>query len=221
MELHEPLWGPRWGPAAGGAPTELVVICHGVGADGADLIRIAPFLGQRLPHAAFAAPDAPFVHDSGSGRQWWSLADRTPTVMDAGVRRAAPYLDRFIDAELTRLGLPADRYALVGFSQGAMMVLFSGLRRQTAPRAILAIAGALLGPQSLAAELRQRPRVMLLHGEADDVVLPQRSRDAEVVLRQVGVSVESVFVPGLVHNIHVTDLARGADFLAAAFATIP
>ena len=216
MELD----GPRWGPAAGGTPTELVVICHGVGANGDDLIRIAPSLAACLPHAAFAAPDAPSLHDSGSGRQWWSLADRTPSVMEAGVRRAAPYLDRFIDAELARLGLAADRYALVGFSQGAMMVLFTGLRRNTPPRAILAIAGALLAPQSLAAELRYRPPVMLLHGEADDVVPPQRSRDADEVLRRAGIPVETVFVPSLVHNIHETDLARGADFLGTAFATI-
>ena len=117
-----------------------------------------------------------FRHESGFGRQWWSVEDRTPAVMEAGVRRAAGFLDAFIDAELARLGLPAEAYALMGFSQGAMTVLFTGLRRPTAPRAILAFSGALVAPESLTAELANRAPVLLVHGEADDVVPVHRSR---------------------------------------------
>ncbi|HSU04630.1 MAG TPA: alpha/beta fold hydrolase [Acetobacteraceae bacterium] len=211
--------GPRWGPASKGAARQLVLICHGLGADGHDLIDLAPSWGNALPDAAFAAPDAPFPHESGFGRQWWSVADRTPSVMAAGVRRAAPFLDRFIDAELARLHLPDDAYALVGFSQGAMMVLFAGLRRKVAPRGILAYSGALVAPEALAAELTHRPPVLLVHGEIDDVVPAARSRDAERQLLQVGVPVESVFVPALGHGIDDVGISMGALFLQRAFPT--
>jgi phospholipase/carboxylesterase len=210
--------GPRKAPAAGGAPQQLVVLCHGLGADGRDLIDLAEHWGQAVPHAAFASPDAPFPHDSGFGRQWWSVADRTAVVMESGVRRAAPYLDRFIDTELARLGLPGDAYALMGFSQGAMMVLFTGLRRKIPPRAILAFSGALVAPGRLAAELTHRPPVLLVHGEADDVVPVTRSRDAETALHQAGVPVESVFVPRLGHGIDPAGLSMGGLFLQRAFA---
>src|SRR3984893_7993307 len=132
-QLDGPRWGPRDAPVG-----QLVVLCHGVGADGHDLIDLAPTWGHALPDALFVSVDAPFQHESGFGRQWWSVADRPPSVMEAGVRRAAGVLDAFIDAELARLGLPAEAYALMGFSQGAMTVLFTGLRRAVAPRAILA-----------------------------------------------------------------------------------
>lgn len=211
--------GPRWGPASRGAPKQLVVICHGIGADGHDLISLAPSWGQAVPDAAFAAPDAPFLHDSGFGRQWWSVADRSPPVMEAGARRAAPFLDRFIDDEITRLGLPPEAYALAGFSQGAMMVLFAGLRRPIAPRAILAYSGALIAPASLATELASRPPVLLVHGEADDVVLAARSREAEAALAAIGVLVESTFIPGLGHGIDETGVSVGALFLQRAFAS--
>jgi phospholipase/carboxylesterase len=211
--------GPRWGPASKGAPRQLVVICHGIGADGHDLISLAPSWGQALPDAVFAAPDAPFLHDSGFGRQWWSVADRSPPVMEAGARHAAPFLDRFIDDEIARLGLPADAYALAGFSQGAMMVLFAGLRRRMAPRAIMAFSGALIAPASLAAELANRAPVLLVHGEADDVVPATRSHDAEAALRVAGVPVESVFVPGLGHGVDETGVSTGAVFLQRAFAS--
>jgi phospholipase/carboxylesterase len=217
MITTPPLTGPHWGSASKHTPRQLVVICHGLGADGHDLIDLAPSWGHALPDAVFAAPDAPFPHDSGFGRQWWSVADRTPSVMAAGVRRAAPYLDRFIDTELARLALPADAYALVGFSQGAMMVLFAGLRRAVPPRAILAYSGALLAPETLTTEMVHRVPVLLVHGEIDDVVPSERSRDAERSLRQAGVPVESVFVPGLAHGIDETGISIGALFLQRAF----
>jgi len=210
--------GPRWGPASKGAPKQLVVLCHGLGADGHDLIDLAPAWSHAVPDAVFVSVDAPFRHESGFGRQWWSVADRTPSVMEAGVRRAAGLLDAFIDAELPRLGLPPGAYALMGFSQGAMTVLFTGLRRAAAPRAILAFSGALIAPDRLAVELANRAPVLLVHGEADDVVPAQRSRDAEQALRAAGVPVEAAYVPRLGHGIDDTGLAMGALALQRGFA---
>jgi phospholipase/carboxylesterase len=210
--------GPRWGPKAGGEPRQLVVLCHGVGADGHDLIDLAPGWGPALPHALFVSPDAPESYDGAPmGRQWFSIADRTPAKLNAGVATAGAALDRFIDAELARLALPADAYALMGFSQGAMTVLYTGLRRKVPPRGILAYSGALLGPDRLA-EATARPPVLLVHGEADPTVPVERSRLAAVALRDAGFQVETLYVPRLEHGIDTTGLAFGALFLQRAFA---
>ncbi|HVC59656.1 MAG TPA: prolyl oligopeptidase family serine peptidase [Acetobacteraceae bacterium] len=209
--------GPRWGPASKGTPRQLVVLCHGLGADGHDLIDLAPSWGHALPDALFISVDAPFTHDSGFGRQWWSVADRSPPVVEAGVRRAAGFLAPFIDAELARLKLPADAYALMGFSQGAMTALFTGLRHRPPPRAILAFSGALIAPESLAAELSGRPLVLLVHGESDEAVPVSRSRDAEAALRAAGVPVEATYIPRLGHGIDDTGIAMGALTLQRAF----
>ena len=76
--------------------------------DGHDLIDLAPSWAAALPHAAFMAPDAPERYDMApAGRQWFSISDRTPARLLAGVAAAAAALDRCIDAELARLGLPA------------------------------------------------------------------------------------------------------------------
>jgi phospholipase/carboxylesterase len=209
----------RWGPSDGGAPRQLVVLCHGVGADGHDLIDLAPHWGEVLPHAAFASPDAPEPFDMAPmGRQWFSIGDRNPAHMEAGAARARPSLDAFMDAELARLGLPSDAYALMGFSQGAMMVLYAGLRRATAPRAILAFSGALIAPERLAEQRTNAAPVLLLHGEADEIVAPSRSRDAESALRAEGIPVQSLFRPRLGHGIDPEELAAGAAFLQQAFA---
>jgi phospholipase/carboxylesterase len=207
----------HWGPASKEAPKQLVVLCHGLGADAYDLIDLAPSWAEAVPDAIFASVNAPDEHYSGFGRQWWPVGDRRPEVMEAGVRRAAGFLDAFLDAELARLGLPETEYALMGFSQGAMTVLFTGPRRPIAPRAILAFSGALIAPETLAAERRNDAPILLVHGEADGQVPVQRSRDAEAVLRAEGIPLETLFIPRLGHGIDDSGLAMGAQVLRHVF----
>jgi phospholipase/carboxylesterase len=215
--MTEILGAMHWGPASKAAPKHLVVLCHGLGADAYDLIDLAQEWGDACPDALFASVNAPETHYSGFGRQWWAVTDRRPEVMEAGVRAARHHLDTFLDAELARLGLGAGDYALMGFSQGAMTVLFTGLRRATPPRAILAFSGALLAPNTLAGEITHRPPVLLVHGEDDGSVPAGRSRDAETVLRGLGVPVDASYIPGLGHGIDDTGLAMGRLALSRAF----
>ncbi|HUW79533.1 MAG TPA: prolyl oligopeptidase family serine peptidase [Acidocella sp.] len=211
------LSGPVWGPASGAAPKQLVVLCHGVGADGRDLIALAPFFAGVLPDALFVAPDGPEPYDMAPfGRQWFPIGDINPAKLGGGVRRAAKTLDVFIDNELSRLKLTD--YALIGFSQGAMTALFTGLRRAAAPRAVLAYSGALIEPQTLGGEAKSSPPVLLAHGESDDIVPAFHSRDAEVALRAAGVPAELVLEPGLGHGIGEAGLAAGVALLRRAFA---
>ncbi len=211
--------GPRLAPASGGPARQLVVLLHGVGADGADLASLAPLWAQVLPDAAFVAPDAPFPCDMAPfGRQWFSLQDRDPQRMAAGVRAVAPTVEAFLHAELDALGLGPEALALMGFSQGAMTALHTGLRASVAPATILAYSGALLSPETLAAELRARPPVLVVHGEADPVVPTWAGRFAESALQEAGVPTEALFIPGLGHGIDEAGLAAGARMLQRVFA---
>ncbi|MEN0074127.1 MAG: prolyl oligopeptidase family serine peptidase [Paracraurococcus sp.] len=213
------LSGPRFGPLSKGPAQQLVVVLHGLGADGQDLIELAPHWARALPDAAFVAPDAPDPCDMGPyGRQWFSLQDRQPARMAAGARAARPVLDAFLDAELARLSLPGSALALAGFSQGCMMALYAGLRRAVPPAAILGYSGALVAPETLAAEMTGRPPVLLVHGEADDVVPVTASRAAESALRAAGVPVEALYRPGLAHSIDILGIEAGARALKTAFA---
>jgi phospholipase/carboxylesterase len=207
----------HWGPASKAQPRQLVILCHGLGADAFDLIDLAPSWQHACPDALFASVHAPFPHDSGFGRQWWSVADRSPPVVEAGVRAAAPYLHGFIEAELDRLELPGNAYAIMGFSQGAMISLFTGLRHPVAPRAILAFSGALIAAESLAAEVTNRVPVLLVHGEADEAVPVSRSHDAEAALRAAGVPVEAHYIPRLGHGIDDAGISLGALALQRGF----
>lgn len=203
-------------PPAAGRAAQLVVLLHGVGADGYDLIDLAVPWVRGLPQAAFLAPHAPEPYDGAPfGRQWFSIVDRAPPVLLAGARRAAAPLLATVDAELARLGLGPEQVAFAGFSQGAMMALFAGLQRRPAPRAVVAYSGAWIPPERIAPRL---PPVLLVHGEADEVVPWQRSLDAERALRSLGVTVETLWRSGLGHGVDDAGLALGGLFLQRAFA---
>ncbi len=209
--------GPRLPPASGTAK-QLVVLLHGWGANGDDLIGLAPYLARGLPDAAFVSPNAPFPCDANPmGLQWFSLMDRSEAQMLAGLRLAASLVDAFLDEELTRLGLSADSLGLVGFSQGTMLSLHVGLRRNTAPAQIVGFSGRLIGGDGVEEEIQSRPPVLLVHGTADPVVPYQASEMAAESLKAAGLQVELLLRPGLPHSIDEMGIAKGLNALRAAF----
>jgi phospholipase/carboxylesterase len=213
------LSGPVRKPVSGGKPRQLVVLLHGLGADGNDLIGLAPYWAPALPEAEFVSPDAPFPCDMAPyGRQWFSFQERSPTAIVAGVRAAATVLDAFLDDALAARGLDGRHLALVGFSQGTMMSLYVGLRRKTAVAGILGFSGALVGAETLAQEIRSRPPVLLVHGDADQVVPFGALAAAVEGLRTAGVPAEALVRPGLGHGIDEEGLRRGGEFLSKALA---
>ncbi len=191
------------------------MLLHGLGANGADLLGLAPYWAALLPHTEFIAPDAPEPCDMAPfGFQWFSLQDRSPLSMMRGVTTAAPVLDAFLDEVLAERGLDDSRLALVGFSQGTMMSLHVGLRRAAAPAGIVGYSGALLAGPELFLQIRARPPVLLVHGDADPVVSIAALDAAAIGLRAVGVTVETIRRPGLGHSIDDVGLERGGAFLA-------
>jgi phospholipase/carboxylesterase len=211
------LSGPRVAPKSGVAK-QLVVLLHGVGADGNDLIGLAPVLARFLPHAAFVAPNGPAPCDMAPfGYQWFSLQDRRSEALLRGVQAAAPLLDAFLDEELERYGLSARQLALVGFSQGTMMSLYVAPRRPAPVAAVLGFSGALLGADALKVEAVSRPPVFLVHGDADEIVPVGALSAAVAGLQAADIPVRFEVRPGLPHAIDPDGIAHGGAFLAAAF----
>ncbi len=210
------LKGPGLPPANGGAPDALVVLLHGYGADGSDLIELAPHLAHALPGAFFVSPHAPFPCEMGPfGRQWFSFQDRSMAAIMAGTRAAAPILEGFIDELLARFNLPESRLGLIGFSQGTMMALHVAPRRAEAAAGVVGFSGRLLDDASLQTDIRSRPPVLLVHG-ADDELVPIAALDeAAAGLTAAGIEVESHRRPGLGHGIDAEGLALATRFLVS------
>jgi len=210
--------GPRLAPAAGGAPRQLVVFLHGYGADGNDLIGLGREWARELPHAAFVSPHAPEpCAMAPMGRQWFDLSMGDLTIIAEGVKRAAPTLGAFLDAELARHNLPGNALGLVGFSQGTMMALAVGLARKPLPAAIVGYSGALATMEALP-PTGAGPAILLVHGDMDEVIPVDAMHMAREALAQAGLAVEWHVAPGIGHGIDGEGLRLGGAFLKQAFA---
>ena len=218
--MTQPLDGPRVA-AKSGTARQIVVFLHGYGADGKDLIEIGRQWQAWLPDAAFVAPNAPEPSGmSPMGRQWFPLTNRAPDERWVGVNNAAPALDAFLDAELARHGLPAAKMALVGFSQGTMMALHVGLRRQQQLASIVGFSGMLVGPEHLGEALQLQTPVFLTHGDQDQVIPVDAMFIAAEDIAKAGGAAQWHLAPGVAHGIDNGGLRHGGLFLAKNFGVV-
>lgn len=216
-------------PATSGTTKQLVIILHGWGADGANLIDIARPWSMVMPDAHFWAPNAPHVCEANPfGFQWFSLADRSPAVMQAGVADAAQHVNAMIDEKLAETG--ASQLALVGFSQGTMTALHIGLRRADV-LCVLGYSGALLDSQEMIEGIldkgeASRPngsstaegepgdiKICLIHGEDDDIVPFAAMAHAQAVLKSCNINITTHPRPNLPHSIDMEGVEIGGRFL--------
>ena len=213
------LSGPAVPPRSKGQPRCLVVLLHGWGANGDDLIGLAPAWARVLPDAGFVSPHGPEPCDQNPmGRQWFGFIGASPAMIARGAARARDLIDRFIGAELARFGLGDDRLALVGFSQGAMMALYVALRRARPCAAVVGYSGALIDADGLADAVRSRPPILLIHGDADQVVPIGSLHEALEGLGRAEVPVQFHVARGLGHGIDEKGLEIGGAFLRTCLA---
>ncbi|HEY7688599.1 MAG TPA: phospholipase, partial [Dongiaceae bacterium] len=132
---------------------------------------------------------------------------------------AAAILNAYVDEQLAKRGLDDSAMAFVGFSQGTMMSLHVAPRRARPAAGIVGYSGRLIAPDLLPQEIKSRPRVLLVHGDADPVVPFPALREAVNMLELVGIEVTAERRPRLAHAIDEEGLELGGNFLAGAFAT--
>lgn len=195
----------------------VVVLLHGYGADGNDLLGLADPLGQHLPDTLFLAPDAPEPSVMNPmGRQWFPipyLDGSSEEVAAEGLARAAGDLDAWLDAMLEEEGVTPSQVVLLGFSQGTMMSLHVAPRRAVALAGVVGFSGRLLAPERLADDARSKPPVMLLHGDADDVVPFGQLRAAADALTRAGFETFGHVMKGTAHGIAPDGLSAALAFL--------
>ncbi|BAI74677.1 hydrolase (plasmid) [Azospirillum sp. B510] len=211
----------RLAPACGSAARRLVILLHGVGSSGADLMPLAQAWRHALPDTAFAAPDAPQPFGMGDGHQWFSIAGVTEENRPARVAAALPALVELIEAERGRVGVAPADVALVGFSQGSIMALHLAMTAPERCGAVIAFAGRIAAPVPTPAgpvdgpadRLGARPPILMVGGLADGIMPPAVVRAAASHLRSAGFPVEEHLLRGVPHTITAAGARLGLSFL--------
>jgi phospholipase/carboxylesterase len=173
-----------------GETRSIVVLVHGYGANGADLLGLADPLGEHLPDTLFIAPDAPEnIPGMPNGFQWFPIPwidGSSEEEAERGLLAAADDFNAFLDALMVDEDVLPEQVVLFGFSQGTMMSLHVAPRREDEVAGVVAFSGRLLRPDLLGDETVSRPPVLLVHGDIDDVVPPQSLQDAAQALQEAG-----------------------------------
>ena len=201
-----------------GETRSAVIFLHGYGANGADLLGLADPLGEHLPDTMFLAPDAPEdCAGSPMGFQWfpipWIDGSSEEESME-GMARAVADLDAFFDGVMVDEDLLPEQVMVLGFSQGTMMALHVLPRREDPVAGICAFSGRLLQPEVLQDELLCRPPVLLVHGDADDVVPPESLPQAAEALQGAGwKEVYAHVMKGTGHGIAMDGLEVALAFM--------
>ncbi len=213
------LSGPEVQPKSGNTPKRLVIILHGLGVNGENLIDIARVMNRFIPDTYFIAPNAPQPYDFEPERyyQWFSIINRTPEKSLAGAREAEAYLNEFIDYQLKRFNLTEKDLVVIGFSQGAMMSLHTCLRRKNPVALVVGFSGALIAPEILSSEIQSKPPVLLCHGNDDEVVPVSGIHEAEDALKKCKVSVQAHTYDNIGHSIGEEAFIKAVDTIKEVF----
>lgn len=213
--IDGPFIAPKSGPAK-----NLVVFLHGYGSNGDDLISIGQEWAPYLPDTAFVSPNAPEVCEIWSqGYQWFSIRAIDPDAFEREkqAEKAMPALNAFLDAQLAKWGVPESHLLVTGFSQGAMMAMYTMPRRQKPCAGVIGYSGMLIEAEALKRPEMVKIPVLAIHGDRDEVVPPASLEAIERGFSAAGYDVETVLRPGLGHGIDGFGLTRGLDFVKECF----
>lgn len=205
--------------ARSGTRDAVVLMLHGYGADGQDLIGLADVMAEHLQNVEFRAPNAPERNAvNPMGYQWFPIPHMdgsTQEQREASFASSVEILNAYLDELMAETGLAPERIALLGFSQGTMMSLHVAPRRERPVACVVGFSGMLLAPERLPDEARTKPPVLLAHGTEDPMVPFERMEEAKRGLEAAGLSVSAVACPGIPHAIAPEGMVEALRFLKA------
>ncbi len=164
-------------------PNRLVLLFHGYGADAQDLAPIGDMIAQAHAEAAVVSVQATTGCEAGFGWQWMPVQGATDANRATRLQQAMPAFAASVKAWQAHFGVSDTHTALLGFSQGAMMSLAYSQVDGAAPAKVFALSGRFISPPT---RVNSGCSIHLFHGEDDEVVAPQGSRDAAIALQNLG-----------------------------------
>lgn len=193
---------------------QAVVLCHGYGGDGKDISSLAINWQRFLPDAIFLCPNAPEICKiNPQGYQWFDLASENEEIILEKSLVAEEILSKFLDQVLDNLQLEPSNLALVGFSQGCMMIINVGLKRKEKVSCVIGYSGKIINKKNLSNNINSKPKVFLMHGTDDTIVPPTHLLEAKEYLNIHGIKTKTKLFNNCEHHIPIEGTSLGLEFL--------
>ena len=195
-------------------PDNAVILCHGYGGDGNDISILANYWKNYLPKTVFICPDAPEkCAVSPTGFQWFDLMNQSNDEILTKSLVAEIKLNKLIDEVKAEYNLPADKIILSGFSQGCMISLQTGLKRQDKINAIIGYSGKIIDIKHIENNIKARPDIILMHGDKDEVVPVSFLLEAKELFHRINYKIQTKIFLNCEHRIPQEGSSLGLEFI--------
>ena len=200
-------------PLSKNKPRQAIVLCHGYGGSGKDISILAMNWQRFLPDAVFLCPNAPEIcADNPQGYQWFDMRSTTEIMLEKSLI-AEKKLNKFLDQISNNFQLESSKLALVGFSQGCMISVQTGLKREKQISCVVGYSGKVINKKHLAENINSKPNFFLMHGANDYIVLPPSLLEAKDFLNKCGLKIKTKLFQNCEHSIPAEGISLGLAFL--------
>jgi len=195
-------------------PKQIIILCHGYGGDGQDISVLANNWRRFLPDAVFLCPNAPEVCTVNPlGYQWFDMTvENDETILEKSLV-AEKKLNIFLDQVLDDFQLDITNLALVGFSQGTMMIIQTALKKKEQINCLVGYSGKIINKQHLSGNIVSRPKIFLMHGDKDTIISPSYLLESKEFLVQQSLKIKTKLFKNCEHKISVEGSSLGLEFL--------
>ena len=201
-------------PYSKNKPRQIIILCHGYGGDGKDISILAANWQRFLPDAIFLSPNAPEIcRVNPQGYQWFDLESENESIILEKSLLAEEKLNKFLNQVLENFQLNSKNLALVGFSQGCMISIQTGLKKKEKINCILGYSGKIINKKHLSNNINSKPKIFLMHGENDTIVPPIHLLESKEYLNNCGLKTKTKMFKNCEHRIPVEGVSLGLAFL--------
>ena len=195
-------------------PDNAVILCHGYGGDGKDISILANYWKNYLPRTVFICPDAPEkCAVSQIGFQWFDLMDQSSDEILTKSLVAEIKLNKFINEVKEEFNIPANKIILSGFSQGCMISLQTGLKREDKINSIIGYSGKIIDIKHIENNIKSKPDIILMHGDKDEVVPISFLLEAKELFKRIDYKIQTKIFQNCEHRIPQEGSSMGLEFI--------
>jgi phospholipase/carboxylesterase len=191
-----------------------VILLHGYGGDGKDISMLTLNWKRHMPNTVFICPNGHEVCPiNPSGFQWFDLTkDDTGYILDQSIK-AEEKIKLFINEIKQVFDLQNNQICLSGFSQGCMMSLNVGLTSEEKFSCIVGFSGKIIDQNNLKLRIKNSTDILLIHGDADQVVPSTYLLETKDFLIRNNVGVETLMIKNCDHHIPIEASSTALSYI--------
>ena len=201
-------------PEEGTEIKNAIILLHGYGGDGNDISMLTLNWKRHLPNTVFICPNG---HETcpinPSGYQWFDLTKDDSNYILEQSFKAEEKIKKFIDEIKKEFNLTNDKICLSGFSQGCMMSLNVGLTSEKNFLCIIGFSGKIIDKENLKLRVKNSTEILLIHGDADQVVPSTHLLEAKDFLIRNNIGVKTLLIKNCDHHIPIEASSTALNYL--------